>query len=143
MTIGIIIVTSLIVLFLLYVLSTTGRTKHPGLNSLQGKVYAHRGLHDDMIPENSMEAFRRAKEAGYGVELDVHLLKDGKLIFRTRRIILQNFLAERLITPLGERRRVKGQELFFNVQHILQCVLFAKCDFFFRLFHAFPPFRML
>ena len=26
-----------------------------------------------------MEAFRRAKEAGYGVELDVHLLKDGNL----------------------------------------------------------------
>lgn len=79
MTVGIIIVTSVVVLFLLYVLSTTGRTKHPGLKSLQGRAYAHRGLHDDKIPENSMEAFRRAKEAGYGVELDVHLLKDGNL----------------------------------------------------------------
>ena len=79
MTIGIIIATSLVVLFLLYVLSTRGRVNHPGLKSLQGKVYAHRGLHDDIIPENSMEAFRRAKEAGYGVELDVHLLKDGNL----------------------------------------------------------------
>lgn len=79
MTIGIIIITAVIVLFLLYLLSVCGRTNHPGLLALQGKVYAHRGLHDDKVPENSMEAFRRAKEAGYGVELDVHLLKDGNL----------------------------------------------------------------
>ena len=41
--------------------------------------YAHRGLHGDGVPENSLEAFRLAKEAGYGVELDIHLLKDGNL----------------------------------------------------------------
>ena len=42
--------------------------------------YAHRGFHQKpVIPENSMEAFRRAVEAGFGVELDVHLSKDGKL----------------------------------------------------------------
>ena len=41
-------------------------------------LYAHRGLHDNEgpAPENSMEAFRRAVEAGYGIELDVQLSKD-------------------------------------------------------------------
>lgn len=41
-------------------------------------LYAHRGLHDNRsdAPENSMAAFRKAKEAGYGIELDIQLSKD-------------------------------------------------------------------
>lgn len=63
----------------LYVLSTQGRTGHPGMNSLKGWNYAHRGLHDENLPENSMGAFRAALEHGYGIELDIHLMKDGQL----------------------------------------------------------------
>jgi hypothetical protein len=69
----------IVILAVLYVLSTTGRRNHKGLQALQGWSYAHRGLHDSSVPENSMEAFQRAKAAGYGVELDVHLLADGNL----------------------------------------------------------------
>lgn len=32
------------------------------------------------MPENSLAAFRRAAEAGYGAELDVHLTRDGRLV---------------------------------------------------------------
>lgn len=42
--------------------------------------YAHRGLHGEGVPENSMEAFRRAVEAGYGIELDVQLSRDGEVM---------------------------------------------------------------
>lgn len=66
-------------LLALFVLSTVGRTGHPGLQELRKWSYAHRGLHGEGVPENSLEAFRRAKEAGYGMELDVHLLADGNL----------------------------------------------------------------
>ncbi len=38
--------------------------------------YAHRGLHDEIRPENSLAAFRAAIEAGYGIELDVRLTAD-------------------------------------------------------------------
>ena len=31
------------------------------------------------VPENSMAAFRAALDGGYGIELDVHLMRDGKL----------------------------------------------------------------
>lgn len=68
-----------IVILVAYVLSVRGRTGHAGLADLQGWKYAHRGLHGDGVPENSLEAFRRAVEAGYGAELDVHLLADGNL----------------------------------------------------------------
>lgn len=41
--------------------------------------YAHRGLYtaDQSIPENSLAAFEKAVEAGYGIELDLQLSKDG------------------------------------------------------------------
>ncbi len=41
--------------------------------------YAHRGLfHKPDVPENSLLAFRMACEKGFGIELDVHLTRDGK-----------------------------------------------------------------
>lgn len=57
------------------------RRNHPGWDALAGVRYAHRGLHDAArgVPENSMEAFRRATEYGFGAELDVHLMADGGL----------------------------------------------------------------
>ena len=47
-----------------------------------GVNYAHRGLHseDKSVPENSLEAFRLAAEAGYGIELDVQLSRDGQVV---------------------------------------------------------------
>lgn len=69
----------IILLFLLYALSLVGRTNHKGIQELRKWSYAHRGLHGEGVPENSMEAFRLAKEAGYGIELDIHLLADGNL----------------------------------------------------------------
>ena len=63
----------------LFVLLTMCRKGHKDLASLRGWKYAHRGLHGNGIPENSMAAFRAALDGGYGIELDVHLMKDGKL----------------------------------------------------------------
>ena len=56
-----------------------GRRDGPGWERLDGFRYAHRGLHGCGVPENSLAAFRRAAEAGYGAELDVRLTKDGRL----------------------------------------------------------------
>jgi len=47
-----------------------------------GKNIAHRGLYqkDQSIPENSLPAFARAVENGYGMELDVQLSRDGLVV---------------------------------------------------------------
>ena len=60
-------------------LAVMGRRNHTGLKALQGWGYAHRGLHSQGIPENSMAAFKAALDGGYGIELDIHLTKDGDL----------------------------------------------------------------
>lgn len=62
-----------------------------------GVLYAHRGLHDNQsqAPENSMAAFRKAVEAGYGIELDVQLTKDGIPV------IFHDFTLERMCGVAG------------------------------------------
>ena len=44
--------------------------------------YAHRGLHDNEgdAPENTLAAFEKAVKRGYGIELDVQVTKDGKVV---------------------------------------------------------------
>lgn len=73
------IVMILILLAALYLLALKCRTGHKLLPELGKWYYAHRGLHGNGVPENSMAAFRLALEKGYGIELDLHLMRDGKL----------------------------------------------------------------
>lgn len=42
--------------------------------------FAHRGLHGPGVPENSLAAFRAAIDAGAGIECDVRLSSDGKVV---------------------------------------------------------------
>ena len=51
----------------------------PDRTPFLGVHYAHRGLFDNQsdAPENSLAAFKKAVAAGYGIELDVQLSKDG------------------------------------------------------------------
>ncbi len=65
---------------ILYLTAIMPRMVHrPDTGFFSKKYFAHRGLHDNAgdAPENSMAAFRKAVEAGYGMELDVHVTKDG------------------------------------------------------------------
>ena len=52
------------------------------VDDFRGLYYAHRGLYDNEhgIPENSLAAFRRAAEKGYGAEMDVQVTRDGRVI---------------------------------------------------------------
>lgn len=69
-----------IVLLELFLLALQCRRGHPQWKTLRAFRYAHRGYHDKpQTPENSMAAFRRAIANLYGVELDVHLMRDGNL----------------------------------------------------------------
>ena len=63
----------------LYLLAVMPRmTNRADIRPFLGRLYAHRGLHDNAsdAPENSLAAFRKAVEKGFGIELDVQLTKD-------------------------------------------------------------------
>lgn len=72
-----IVIAVLIVLYFLAIKPRLGRQKQWA--PFMGVYYAHRGLHnnDSNAPENSLSAFKKAVRAGYGIELDVQLTKDG------------------------------------------------------------------
>ena len=76
----VVIISILLVCAALYLLLIMPRMyKRPDKKPFfEGILYAHRGLHDNTseAPENSMAAFEKAIEAGYGIELDVQLTKD-------------------------------------------------------------------
>lgn len=67
----------LAVLALLYM---TSPRKSNNLKNFPSK-FAHRGLfNNEDIPENSMAAFKKAIDKGYGIELDIRLTKDLHLV---------------------------------------------------------------
>ena len=72
---GICILVAVILYFMMIMPRITGK---PDMTPFLGWLYAHRGLHNKGdAPENSLRAFERAVQAGYGVELDVQLSRDG------------------------------------------------------------------
>ena len=68
----------LLVLFIFAPARPSKKKKAP----FYGNNIAHRGLYqkDQSVPENSLPAFAKAVEAGYGMELDVQLSRDGKVV---------------------------------------------------------------
>ncbi len=67
------------VLILLYIYAISGRVGFADFKDFKNTRFAHRGLHGNGVPENSLWAFKRALDRGYGIELDVHLMADGEL----------------------------------------------------------------
>lgn len=70
------------VLILLYLLSlSAGNGRKDSMRTFWNVPIAHRGLFNNRdIPENSLPAFQKAVDAGYGIELDVQMTADGKLV---------------------------------------------------------------
>ncbi len=72
---------TLCVLVILYLFAICPRASRDRSN-FDGRFYAHRGLHNASlgVPENSLAAFKLARQNGYGVELDVQITADGKVV---------------------------------------------------------------
>lgn len=47
---------------------------------LVSKPIAHRGLHNESFPENSISAFKNAIDNDFCIELDVHQIEDGTIV---------------------------------------------------------------
>ncbi len=75
-------------------------------NFLINKLIAHRGIFDNkIVPENSIEAFKKAIRKGYIIELDVHLTKDKKIV------VFHDDLLDRMTNKKGKIKDYKLDEL--------------------------------
>ncbi len=70
---------TVVVLFLLWLFLIAPKNRKE-MKKFKTLYYAHRGLHNEHKAENSMSAFKAAVDAGYGIELDIRLSKDGRLV---------------------------------------------------------------
>ena len=71
------VIVVLILLYLFLIMPNVAGTAD--MEALQ-EGFAHRGLWDERLPENSLAAFASAVQAGYGIELDVQLSKDKQIM---------------------------------------------------------------
>lgn len=82
MTVFLVCLAALLVLCALWLFLIFPASPRGDFSRLRAFDYAHRGLHDKArgVPENSLLAFRGAVEAGYGIEWDVQLTRDRKVV---------------------------------------------------------------
>ncbi len=76
---------------------------------------AHRGLHSQGVPENSLAAFRAAIAAGYAIECDIQHTADGvAVVFHdydlTRLAGDEAFVADITLADLAEFRLLRSEE---------------------------------
>ena len=95
------------------------------LGFLKRRPFAHRGLHNAAlgIPENSLAAFDRAIEAGWGIELDVRLTVEGDTV------VFHDSTLDRLTDMRGpvdrytriqlERIKLKNGETIMTLANVL------------------------
>lgn len=74
-------------------------------SAISGGLFAHRGLHGGDAPENSLPAFEKAVRHGYGIELDVHLTADRRLV------VLHDHNVQRMCGADGVVEKMTMQQL--------------------------------
>lgn len=118
------------VVMLLYLLMLMPRMLgRPDTSLFQGKLFAHRGLHDNQsdAPENSMAAFAKAVNAGFGMEFDVHVTKDNIPVvfhdFKLDRICGQKgIIEEHTYEELQQYRLCGTEETIPALSEVLELV---------------------
>ena len=92
-------------LLLLIVMAALAYLTHPSMRyrrmrRWRGQAFAHRGLHDESrgIVENTMPAFLAARDAGFGIELDIRFSRDMQVVV---------FHDDDLMRLAGDSRRVR------------------------------------
>lgn len=70
----------LVFLLFLWMIAPRSQRKRPDTTPFLGMEFAHRGLHNKNVPENSLRAFQGAVDRRLGIELDIQLSKDGEVM---------------------------------------------------------------
>jgi glycerophosphoryl diester phosphodiesterase len=117
----------LVILLAGYCFFTCPHLARKDADAYRERRYAHRGLHGEDAPENSLAAFDRAARAGYGMELDVQLTKDHALVVFHDDSLLRMcgadaLLREKTYEELTALRLLSSGERIPLFEEVLACV---------------------
>lgn len=89
--------------------------------------FAHRGLHDEVSPENTKGAFEKALEADFGFECDVQLTGDGALVIHhdfdgTRSFGLEKRLDVMTLAEIKQQHVFGSQESIMTLSELLDLI---------------------
>ena len=92
-----------------------------------GKKFAHRGLWDQESPENSLAAFQKAVNAGYGIEFDIHKTCDGHVVVfhddtLTRMCGVEGKVEQKTLAELKELRLLGTDQQIPTLEEMLALV---------------------
>ena len=95
--------------------------------SQYGKKFAHRGLWDEDSPENSLAAFEKAVDAGYGIEFDIHKTIDGHVVVfhdntLTRMCGVEGKVEQKTLAELKELRLLGTDQQIPTLEELLALV---------------------
>lgn len=116
----------LLLIFYLFLIFPSFR-KHPDREIFKNSFFAHRGLYSDFIPENSLSAFSNAVEKGYGIELDIHITRDGEIVVFHDETLLRMCgvdlkLEELTLNEIKQYKLLKTDEIIPTFKEVLELV---------------------
>jgi len=94
---------------------------------LCNKYIAHRGLHDDLAPENSLASYKNAIDKNYAIEIDVRPLSDGTVVVfhdetLGRMTGADGFISNFSYDDIKDLRLLKTQEKIPTLEEVLNFV---------------------
>ncbi|MBQ2255715.1 MAG: glycerophosphodiester phosphodiesterase [Clostridia bacterium] len=119
---GVLLLTAVIYLYMIKPASVKGVNM-----AKYGKKFAHRGLWDADSPENSLAAFKKAVDAGYGIEFDIHKTSDGHVVVfhddtLTRMCGVEGKIEQKTLAELRELRLKGTDQQIPTLQEMLALV---------------------
>ena len=106
--------------------------KNKSMDRYKSVKYAHRGLHgavgaDSFCAENSMTAFKRAVDRGFGIELDVHVTADGEVVVfhdatLDRVAGVSGKIKDKTLAELRELRLLETEDTIPTLREVLDLV---------------------
>lgn len=93
---------------------------------LTKNLIAHRGLHSSNNIENTLKAFIKAMNAGYTIELDIHILRDNTIViyhdYNLKRLTGVNKVIEKLTYPQLSKIKIKNKYQIPTLQRVMNII---------------------
>jgi len=96
------------------------------IDFLKRNLIAHRGVHNSVIPENTLPAFVKCVDKNYIIELDIHILTDNTIVVyhdhNLKKLTGVNKVIETLSYPQLSKIKIKNKYTIPTLKQVMHIV---------------------